>query len=130
MLRYIELKTGFNGNGPAWIGHVQGSHSGRTMYFNGKAFRRTKRATSSANYYDVETFDEYWISGVKRSGNDRHWAGSGKVMIQASAVEEYLRVTGMTGLDRLRFVVATDIQPTDIARFHDIENQRYQPPRS
>jgi len=31
---YIELKTGYSDNGPAWIGRVRYSKSGRTIYFN------------------------------------------------------------------------------------------------
>jgi len=38
-IRYIELKTG-NDNGPAWIGKVKLSKTGRTIYFNDKAFRK------------------------------------------------------------------------------------------
>ena len=39
MLKYIELKSGYNDNGPAWIGRVQQSRTGRTVYFNGMALR-------------------------------------------------------------------------------------------
>ena len=35
MLRYIELKTGHDDNGPAWIARVKLSKSKRTIYFNG-----------------------------------------------------------------------------------------------
>jgi hypothetical protein len=121
MLRYIELKTGFNDNGPAWIGHVQLSPSRRTVYFNGKAFKRTTRA-ASGNYYDIESGEQYWISGVKKSGRDRHWAGTGKITIEASAVDEYLRTAGVLELDRERFVVSDAIARTDPAKFHDLEN--------
>ncbi len=34
MLRYIELKSGYSDNGPAWIGYVTPSKTGRTIYFN------------------------------------------------------------------------------------------------
>lgn len=30
--RYIELKSGYNDDGPAWIGYVEFSKSGRTTY--------------------------------------------------------------------------------------------------
>ena len=33
MLKYIELKTGYSDDGPAWIGRVKMSRSGRTVYF-------------------------------------------------------------------------------------------------
>lgn len=39
-IRYIELKTGFSNRGPAWIGKVEFSKSGQTIYFNGKAFKK------------------------------------------------------------------------------------------
>ena len=33
-IKYIELKTGYNDDGPAWIGNVKESKSGKTVYFN------------------------------------------------------------------------------------------------
>jgi hypothetical protein len=121
MLMYIELKTGYNDNGPAWIGRVRTSRSRRTVYFNGKAFKRSGRG-SSGNHYDLETGDMYWISGVKKDGSDRHWAGSGQVIIEAAAVEEYLRITGARELDKSRFVVSDQIEPADPSRFYELEN--------
>jgi len=122
MLRYIELKTGYNDNGPAWIGRVRMSRSGRTVYFNGKAFKRSGRG--GANHHDLETGEMYWISGVKRDGCDRHWAGSGRITIEADAVEEYLRLVGARELDRSRFIVSNQIKSTDPSRFHEQENRK------
>ena len=66
---YVEQKTdgarNLNGQGPAWIGQVTFSKSGRTVYVNGKTFHRSKR-TYGGNYRCVEDGDEYWISGVKK----------------------------------------------------------------
>ena len=42
LLRYVELKSGYADNGPAWIGYVTPSKSGRTLYFNGRALRKFK----------------------------------------------------------------------------------------
>src|SRR5262245_5530489 len=42
MLKYIELKSGYADNGPAWIANVSISKTGRTIYFNGRALKRTK----------------------------------------------------------------------------------------
>ncbi len=123
MLMYIELKTGYNDNGPAWIGRVRMSRSGRTVYFNGKAFKRSSRG-SRGNHYDLETGEMYWISGVKQDGSDRHWAGSGKVIIEAAAVDEYLRITGAGELDKSRFVVSDQIEPADPSRFYELENRK------
>ena len=77
MLKYIERKTGYADNGPAWIARVRLSKSGRTVYFNGKALKRTGGQGIPGNHRDIETGDEYWVSGVKKRGVNRHWAGSG-----------------------------------------------------
>jgi len=124
MLRFIELKTGYNDDGPAWIGHVQLSRSGRTVYFNGKALKRGRGI--SANHFDIETGEQYWISGIKKNGEDRHWAGTGKITIEASAVDEYLKISGKKRLDRTKFTVSHAIKPTDPSRFLHVENEKHQ----
>ena len=91
-LMYIELKTGHNGDGPARIGRVTFSKSGRSVYYRGKRFARIRGGGAAGNYYEVESGDEYWISGVKRDGTDRHWAGSGPVDIDADARAGYERL--------------------------------------
>jgi hypothetical protein len=126
MIRYIELKSGYHDDGPAWIARVLVSKSGRTVYFNGKALKRSTQ-TVSGNYYDVETTETYWVSGVKKQGGDRHWAGRGKITIDAGAIDEYLAITGATELDST-FVVSTAIKPPDGKKFHDLENRRLAPP--
>ena len=103
------------------------SKSGRTLYFNGKALKRSTQSRSG-NYYDVETAESYWLSGVKKKGGDRHWAGRGKITIDAGAIDEYLQITGATELDPSRFVVSTAIVPPDAKKFHDLENQPLTPP--
>ncbi len=123
-LMYIELKTGQNDRGPAWIARVTFSKSGRSLYFNGMALKRTARPGVAGNHYDLETGDEYWVSGVKKDGQDRHWAGSGKVNIDAAAVEDYLALMGLTKLDQSRFVISTIHAQVDIQRLSDLENKR------
>jgi hypothetical protein len=39
MIRYVELKSGYHDDGPAWIARVLVSKPGRTVYFNGKALK-------------------------------------------------------------------------------------------
>ncbi len=95
-IRYIELKTGYHDDGPAWIGNVKESKSGKTVYFNDHAFQKYNGV--SGNYYDVETYEEYWISHVKKNGEDRHWAGRGKVIIDKKVVDEYLQIVGRDAL--------------------------------
>lgn len=125
MLRYIELKSGFSDRGPAWIARVTLSRSKATVYFNGRALKRAKGGGVSGNYFDVESGEEYWISGVKKNGQDRHWAGSGLVLVEASALEEYLTIRNLSTLDPKYYDVTDSIVKTDIAKFKEIEN----PPR-
>ncbi len=120
MLKYVELKTGHSDDGPAWVARVRTSKSGRTIYFDGKALRRAH--LPSANHVDLVTGEAYWVSGVKQDGLDRHWAGSGRVAIEAGAVAEYLRITGAAKLDLARFEVIEDLPPTEPSTFYDLEN--------
>ena len=39
-LMYIELKTGYSDDGPAWIGYVRTSKTKKTIYFNDHAFQK------------------------------------------------------------------------------------------
>ncbi|MEY8847193.1 mannose-1-phosphate guanylyltransferase [Psychroserpens sp. XS_ASV72] len=122
-LKYIELKTGFGDNGPAWIGMAEFSKTGRTVYFNGKALKNSNARGISGNYYDIENGDEYWISGVKKNGEDRHWAGGGKIMIDRNVVDLYLSQVESNKLDKNQFEL-TDIKPTDKQKFADLENKK------
>jgi hypothetical protein len=88
---YIERKSGHNDDGPARIGRVAYSHTGRTLYYWGRAFRSHRGSGIGANYFDVATGESYWISGPKRDGTDRHWAGSGPVEIDPEIADEYWR---------------------------------------
>lgn len=118
-LYYIELKTGFEDNGPAWIGKIELSKSGKTVYFNGHAFK----GNAHGSCYDIETNESYWISGVNKNGQDRHWAGSGKIMIDKDSVNEYLDYMGLTELDNKKFEIV-EIQKTDKSKFQLIENKQ------
>ena len=95
-LLYVELKDGYSGDGPAWIGQGSFSKAGVTIYFDGKIFKRCKGI--SGNHFDLETGLEYWISGVKQKGTNRHWAGGGVVAIDESVVPEFLELTGLSSL--------------------------------
>ena len=85
-LIYVELKTGYSDDGPAWISIAGASKTGATVYSNGKAFKSLKGSGIGANYYDIETHEEYWISGIKRNNEDRHWAGGGRILIDRVAI--------------------------------------------
>lgn len=94
-IMYVELKTDQNDRGPAWIGRVRLSKTGRTVYTRGLTLERSNGV--EGNFADVVTGDEYWVSGVKRNRHDRHWAGSGPVEIDDDAREEYERLVGGRG---------------------------------
>ena len=122
-LKYIELKSGFGDNGPAWIGMAEFSKSGRTVYFNGKALKNSNAQGIAGNYFDIENGDEYWVSGIKKNGTDRHWAGGGKIMIDKNAVELYLSLVDFDVLDKNSFEL-TEIETTDKQRFSELENKK------
>jgi len=81
-----------------------------------------RRGESGGNYIDMETGESFWVSGVKKNGEDRHWAGAGKVLIEAEAVGEYLKRTEATTLDTTRCEVTNSIRQTDIERLSRIAN--------
>ena|ERR1051326_3712991 len=115
---YIEQKTGYSDDGPAWIGFVKQSRNGKTIYFNGKAFRKSGRGS----HYDIETGEVYWISGVKKSGRDGWGDSKPKVWIEQAAVSHYLKLRGLSTLSN-RFKVFVPIK-TPIEKFRKIDNER------
>jgi hypothetical protein len=68
-IMYIEYK-GDGLVGSARIGRVSISKSGGTLHYGGKSFQSLKGSGFKANYYDVETHKQYWISGPRRDGAD------------------------------------------------------------
>jgi hypothetical protein len=125
LLRYIELKSGHSDNGPAWIGYVTSSKTGRTLYFNGRGLMKLKgqrRGESGGNHVDMETGESFWVSGVKKNGEDRHWAGSGRVLIEAAAIPDYLKAIGAKILNTSRCDVTNSIRQSDIERLSRLAN--------
>jgi len=116
-IKYIELKSGYSDDGPAWIGRVEFSKSGQTVYFNGRAFR----GNGHGSCYELETGEHYWITGIKKNGQNRHWAGNGKIMIDREIVDEYLALIGLSAIDLSKFEL-TDIGKTDKQKFVAVEN--------
>jgi hypothetical protein len=85
-IMYIERKAG-DITGPGRIGRVTFSKSGKSVYYGGRAFQTLAGRGFKANYFDVETGEEYWISGCKRNGGDRLYGGT--VDIDEDVAEEY-----------------------------------------
>lgn len=122
---YIEHKTDQSDRGYAWIDKVEFSKTGQTIYSNGMAFKKMTGTVAAysqyANFIDIESGEGYWISGVKKIGNDRHWAGGGKVMINKDIVDEYLELVDFSILDENYFELI-EIKPTDKNKFSELEN--------
>lgn len=88
-IMYVQLKTGYGTDrGPSWISRVRFSKTWRTAYFHGRTLHRvtgTSRANFDSNFYDVESGEEYWVSGPKRDRTD------GRYSSQPPTVEEDAR---------------------------------------
>ena len=89
-IMYIECKAG-GLTGDARIGRVTFSKTGRTLYYRGQRFRSLKGAGFKSNYYNVDTGEDYWISGPKRNGGDALYGGSTPIEIDEDVREEYWR---------------------------------------
>jgi hypothetical protein len=122
-LVYVELKTGYNDDGPAWIGTASFSKTGKSIYFNGLYFVKGERH-SSGNHLEFLSGNSYWISGIKRNGEDRHWAGSGKIKIDKNVVAEYLATTQIDKLPRNKFEIVHLNNNLPIKEFNEIENRK------
>ena len=59
---------------------------------------------------------------MKKNGEDRRWAGSGKVLVEAAALPDYLKVIGAKTLDRSRCEVTDVIRQTDIKKLSELAN--------
>lgn len=123
-IKYVELKSGFSDDGPAWIGLVSYSKSGRTIYFNGKALQSLKGTGIGANYFDIESDDEYWISGVKKDLQDRHQFGSGVISIEKRIKDQYMKMVGLTELEPKFFNLIELIEEIPIDRIFELENEK------
>lgn len=124
-IKYLELKTGYSHNGPAWIGLVSFSKSGKTIYFNGKAFQSIGSDRARGNFYDIESGEEYWISGVKKDQTDRHQFGNGQIQIEERIVDDYLAIVNRKSLDKSRFSICKVNEEIPMTRIHEMENTKY-----
>ena len=89
-IMYVECKTGRNDCGRARIVRVTFSKSGRSIRYRGLLLQRCNDP-HGGNYFDANTGLAYWVSGPKKNGQDRHWAGGGPVYIDQDVVDEYWR---------------------------------------
>jgi hypothetical protein len=81
-IMYIERKAG-ELTGAARIGRVTFSKTGTTLRYGDQEFQSLKGRGFKANYYEIGTGDEYWISGPRKDGADALYSTN-----IASAIDE------------------------------------------
>ncbi len=87
-MMYVELKTGIIDGAEARIGWLTFSKTGKSIYYRGRTLIRARGI--AGNYIDADSGEEFWVSGVKKSGSNVHPAGRMvKVVIDEDASEEY-----------------------------------------
>lgn len=121
MLKYIELKTGYSDNGPAWVAEV-------TMSRSVERSTSTERPASEATWCwaTITRSAAAMRTGCpesRRTSSTGTGLALGKVAIEASAVTEYLRIVGAEELDASKFEVVADLPRTEPAAFYDAENR-------
>jgi len=88
---YIESKAE-SLQGPARIGRVTYSKSGKSVFYGGHEYYRLKGSGFKANFGEVGTNHQYWISGPRIDGRDRlYWPSALPVEIDEDVREEYWR---------------------------------------
>lgn len=85
-IMYIEYK-GDGIKGPARIGRVSFSKTGRSLYYKTITLCSLKGSGYKANYFDDETGERYWVSGCRKDGDDTLYPGV--VEIDEEVREEY-----------------------------------------
>lgn len=72
------------------------SKTGRTLYYWGRRLQSLKGGGGlAANHVDLDTGEEFWVSGVKKNRQDRHQVGHGPVAVDEDAADEYRRLVGL-----------------------------------
>ena len=90
-IMYIESKSA-SLNGPARIGRVTFSKTGKSITYGGRTFQSLKGSGFKANYFDVDTGERFWISGPRKDGKDRLYAeSSAPIEVDPDVAEEYWR---------------------------------------
>jgi hypothetical protein len=66
---YVQLKSGYDTDrGPSWIAWVDFSRTWSTARVHGRTLRRWNGV--AGNFVDVDTDEEFWLSGPKRDRTD------------------------------------------------------------
>lgn len=87
-IMYVERKAG-GLTGDARIGRVKFSKSGKTLYYQGRAFQSLKGKGFKSNFYELKSGEDYWISGCREDGLDRLYGEPIPIEIDADVRCEY-----------------------------------------
>lgn len=89
-IMYIENKSG-GLNGPARIGRVTFSKSGRSVHYQGRTFLKVGSGYKY-NHIAEDSGERFWISGPRKDGQDRLYPESAMpVEIDDDVSREYWR---------------------------------------
>lgn len=94
-LMYIENKSGTIDGADARIGWVTFSKTGSTIYYRGRELAKCQGVWG--NFREVETGDEYWVSGVKTRGSNAHYAYPVTIQVDEDAAEAYRECRSQSG---------------------------------
>ena len=97
-------------HGAARIGRVTFSRTGATLHYKGKSFQSLKGTGFKANYFEVETGEQYWISGPRKDGTDRLYKSDWPVEIDGDVREDYW--TGIRGMPEYKDRKTTSLSTT------------------
>ena len=95
-LMYVENKQGEIDGARARIGWVTFSKSGKSVRYRGRSLARSGGQGVLGNYFDEVSGEEFWVSGVKRSGSNAQPGTGVSVIVDDDAAEAYvaLRTSG------------------------------------
>ena len=90
-IMYLERKAG-ELTGEARIGRVTFSKTGKTIHYQDKTFKSLKGNGFKSNYIEINSEEDYWISGPKKDGTDRLYSERVPIYIDDDVREEYWTV--------------------------------------
>ncbi len=90
-IMYIEDKSA-GLSGPARIGRVSFSKTGKTLRYRDMTFESLKGDGYKANYREIGSGHRYWISGPRKDGRDRLYGERVPIEIDEDVREEYWTV--------------------------------------
>jgi hypothetical protein len=89
---YVENKDGLIDGERARVGWVEFSKTGRTIRYRGRSFSAIGGRGIAGNFIDLETGEEYWISGIKKRDSNQLPGTSVRPVVDDDASAEYERL--------------------------------------